>query len=257
MAQGQPASSFRQLTTSASIHARNGLTMMGWTRLHAVGGYGVFWGCENTIPGRLGFLCPSGLGRTPWMQTGADSTGTPVVYPLIADPYPVMTAEAYHHLAFTVSGGANATGVNFMTGYFDGGQGARQRSDFYNFDTQIIPTLFYVGTNDYAVAAYHQNIRAWNRVLTPGEIRREMWSRFPVNRQALLIDLPLMVNGDILDRAQQNKWTLTGAAFDFEVGPILGGPPNPLLYRTLGSPAAPAVSSAGQPWSSVWRPARV
>lgn len=135
----------------------------------------------------------------------------------------------YHHFAVTMSS-PNSSGGAFLKFFLDGEMSKTINSLVgITQDYDEIAAYGCVTGGIPSARCYNQHFRFWNRPLSPNEIRDEKRSRFPVSRLGLFADLPL--HYDNFDTVARAAWTEggTGGSIVTEVGPILGGLPNPQL----------------------------
>ncbi len=228
----------------------DGLTMMAWVRVAGTppAGETSVFGIHDLIHFMLDSTSLLAL-----LYTENDNT---TVWDIATAP----TSSQYHHLAFTCSGPeGGGAGVRALVGYYDGAVRSVHRvgNDTAILDNIVAGNVMAMGGNVlFSAPVFCQHSRFWTRVLTAGEIRREMTSRFAVSRQGLFADLPLIHdNTDLVQGAvwEENETPTT------EAGPVLGGPvaPAPRLAQLSGGGVVQSLFTGGAlPWSSVNRPAR-
>jgi len=162
-----------------------------------------------------------------------------------------MDQSIYHHYAATVSSPNSAAGP-VVHGYVDGRLAGK--TVFAGVTGSTITALVAAGAgSNFAIAGFVAYSRLWNRVLRQDEIMREKRSRFAVSRHRLIYDLPL--HYDQTDTAGLGLWVNDGMVTG--QGPRLGGFPK-VAHSKISASLVTAASYAGpQPWTSVWRSARV
>jgi hypothetical protein len=190
---------------------------------------------------------PAGNGRPVGVEFGGSSGATAINL-----NYTGLDLFSYHHYAWTVRSPNSAAG--WLAAYLDG-----RKVGSVAFASPMgaggISKVMAVGaSSNFAAAAYVQHSRLWSRVLTLGEIRHEMRSRYAVSKHQIIYDLPLFND--------QRNFAGVAGVFDSggsavtvvtEVGPILGGP----IRLWPVAPSAAVEYAGAQSWASVWRSGRV
>lgn len=232
MARGQTtAGTTIALHRTIDLPMVGGWTMMAWCRVAtATSGFASMFDLHRTgSSSSLGVYIDStgGLGGCGIFLTSGD------VWEHIPRISTWDDLTNYHHYAVTFKSPNNAGGP-FLKFYFDGVEPSTSINSTVAVDAQYDDVAAYgcVSGGIASAPCFNQHFRLWSRPLAPNEILKEKRSRFPVTRQGLLSDLPLIYdNSDTCG----SIWTESGGSLTTEVGPILGGWPDPQLVLAARS----------------------